>query len=194
MGFATDALKHLFQLMQRGTRQANDLLSPIDQIDLFHSAHADDDDVTVVIVAVWRGSAGEAGIGSLRYNNDIGADACFENTPLLDQGGWTDNGKCPAEAEAKARAISTYGPIMGDDVAAAHDRSKFRHEKTSICIWLNWRNGWAFNQIGHGCSWNELRRKADLLGKGDQQSRQAMRCDSSVGDAQIVLARSCDQG
>src|SRR5690349_7240250 len=106
MRLSIQRLEQGFQPIQRRAGQANGLTAAVDQVNAFQPKRADDDDVAIIIVAVWRGPAGQARVGGLHEDDLVGGGAGQQDAPLLDQRAGTDDRKNLAFAITVAAAVT----------------------------------------------------------------------------------------
>ncbi|MNS98555.1 hypothetical protein D3C72_1329250 [compost metagenome] len=85
MRLATQRLECFFQRIKGRTRIGQHLLTFVQQMQFIETQGADNDDIPVVIIAVWRRAFRQAGIGRLHQNDFVGVDAGAQHTPQLQQ-------------------------------------------------------------------------------------------------------------
>ncbi|MNC21800.1 hypothetical protein D3C75_697850 [compost metagenome] len=85
MRFPAQRLERFFQRIQGGAREGQHLLAFIQQMQFVEAQGADNHNVAVIIVAVWRGAFGQTGIRRLHQNDFIGRNAGAEHPPQLQQ-------------------------------------------------------------------------------------------------------------
>lgn len=106
-----------FQLMQGGARQAQHLAAFVKQLHLAHAQGIDDHHRPIVVGAIGGRATGQAGIGRLHDDDDIGRHAGDQYPPLFDQRAGPHHCQHRPAAEAESSAEPAGGAIAGEQVA-----------------------------------------------------------------------------
>ena len=133
MRLTADARQLRFELVQGGARVANDLRAVVDQIGAIDAQGIDDHYRAIIIIAIGCGAAGEAGVGRLADDNDIGGVAGFDHFPLFDHIGGQHHGEGIARTKTKSGAVLLIFVWIGDEVWLADDAAQlFKQCVTNI--------------------------------------------------------------
>ncbi len=124
MGFTLQRGQGLFQTVQRGTGQADNLLAIVDDLYALQTHGVHQHDVTVVVVSVGGGAACQAGVGRLHDHDAIGSDSGLQAAPLFQQRSGPHNGQYLAFTRAMALAVTTRTAVVRQDVRVADNRAQ----------------------------------------------------------------------
>ncbi|WP_428672073.1 hypothetical protein [Reyranella sp.] len=129
-------LQSLFEVKQGPAGQANNLHSIVDQVQAGDAHGVDQDDASIVVVAIGRRTTGHPGGGRLHDDDLVGADAGPQDAPLLDKraGPYHRNDRTAAKADARAKAASRLR--AGQDMRPADDGLEFPDERGLVLNWL----------------------------------------------------------
>ena len=100
-------MRKVLKLEKGGTWKADHLASVADKTDLGHAQRTHDDHVAIIIAAVRRRAAREAGIGGLHNDDFVRRNAGPQYLPLLDETAWSNNHQRRPGPEPKAGTIGT---------------------------------------------------------------------------------------
>ena len=96
--------------------------SLVDQLDLAMRSVLTMTISAIIVVAIRRRSAGQAGIGRLHDDDLAGGDAGQQNLPLLDERAGPYHGQRRSVAEPESRAVATRAGVAGQDMFRPDDR------------------------------------------------------------------------
>src|SRR5665213_936965 len=111
----------LLKLKQSCAGKADDLSASGNQVRLCHPHGADNDDVPIVVAAIWRRASCEASICGLHNNDLVCRHTDIEDSPLLNKASGLHNNQRRATAESKACPVLLSGLRTRQHVAIADD-------------------------------------------------------------------------
>ncbi|MNL27080.1 hypothetical protein D3C87_1486470 [compost metagenome] len=120
--------QRLFQAIQRGAGQANHLLAIADKLNARNAQRVDQDDVAVVVIAVWRRAPGQPRVGRLHDDDAAGLHHGLQHAPLFQQRARPHHGKDFAFAGAMAPAKAARGRIAGQYMGGADHGAQLRQQ------------------------------------------------------------------
>ncbi len=150
MRFTAIRFQQPFQLIERAAGEAYHLLAVIQYLNMIEPQGADNDNLTVIILAAGGRAFGQAGVGRLHNDNLIGGDAGLQDLPQLQQTGREHDGQCLATAGAETFAITFGATLAGqhlrvaDDILQLSDKC-LRHAHLHVPAWL--QRGLMFNSV-----------------------------------------------
>ena len=123
-----------FELVQRCTGVTDDLRAAVDEIDAVNAQGVDDDNGAIIVIAIGRGTAGQAGVGRLANDYHIGQMAGFDHFPLLDHIRRQDDRQCIAATKAKTGSVFVCFRRVGDEVFGT-DNGVETIDQRLVIIW-----------------------------------------------------------
>jgi hypothetical protein len=101
--------------------QAHNLFAVVEQMQSGDAHGVDQDDATIIVVAVGRRSAGQASVGRLHDDDLVGGNARLQYAPLLNQGAGTDHSDDRAAAKPESSAEPTSALRVRQNMRPADD-------------------------------------------------------------------------
>jgi hypothetical protein len=120
MRLPAQRLQFPFQRVERGSRQANDLATSIDQVDRIDSKGIHQDDRPVV-GPKRRRAASQPGVSGLKDHDGTRIQASLQHPPLLDQRAWPHHRHDLSVAVAVASGVAFGCSGVGEHMGWADD-------------------------------------------------------------------------